>query len=173
MERKEMAPMRSERMKRCALCAPLIVFLFSTLSMAGEMRLPVLPNLPVFENTADTCGKTADAPENMLDVDRLDSAASPADAQGTPGPGTEGVKANKRKIDYGAKTKNISSRISDKDRGAEGGDQETGLQPVEGQAVAAPPPADLTLGFDHRASGPGRIGFERNYPGEIHADIRE
>jgi hypothetical protein len=173
MERKEMAPMRSERMKRCALCAPLAVFFFTALSMAGEMRLPVLPNLPVFENTADTCGKTADAPENMLDVGGLDSVSGPADAQGTPGPGTEGVKANKRQIDYGAKTTHIGSRISDKNRGAEGGDQETWLQPVEGQAVAAPPPADLALGFDHRAPGLGRIGFERNYRGEIHADTGE
>ncbi len=169
-----------ETIKRCrpGIClfhvvrALPVVLLFSAPAIAGEMHLPALPNLPAFSSEYETSGKTADAPEEMLDAGKLDSVSRPAEATGTPGPDTEGVKANKRKIDYGAKTKSIGSRISGMSAHQAGGDQEAGGQPGLTPVTVTPSPG-LALGFGHRTPELGRIGFERDYRGNVYTGTPE
>ena len=123
---------------------------------AGEMALPSLPNLPAGEKTYDTGGVP---PDQAQQEQELNSASSPAEAQGEPKADTEAVRANKYKIDYAPKTQIIRNGINDKSKGDKRGDLDSGEQKPE-QPPAAKSSRQRKLKYDSQPPELGRIGFD-------------
>lgn len=82
-----------------ALCTTLICCLAPGFAFAGQMTLPVLPDLPSVENTYEEDGyASAEERGGMLEIDALDPSSQPARIHREAKPDTESVRDNKYKI---------------------------------------------------------------------------
>jgi hypothetical protein len=144
----------------------LLVFcLFSSPCFAQSTvgaHLPSFPNLPSGERLYSTGGASPDLPGE------LDSVSHPIDTQGDLKTDTDGVKANKYKINYNGTTKKIqgktengkSTRQEDSKIENGKGTRREDLEASEFPDQTLPQPDVRSFGFEHRPPLLGRIGFD-------------